>query len=151
MPHLQLEVQKSYPLEVKRALARRLGDLYARFMQTTPDLVDVSIRELGEGNIWRCDPSGPVASAVLACDIRAGRSSEQRALLAEALHGACVEALKLDPLHFGVEFTQHSGDEIYRTILIDGVVRGGLSPDWSPSEASTPLVEKIRGDHARNG
>lgn len=30
-------------------------------MQTTPDLVDVSFRELGEGNLWRCETTGPGA------------------------------------------------------------------------------------------
>jgi hypothetical protein len=67
--------------------------------------------------------------------------------LAAALHNACVDALNLDPLHFGIEFTQHSGDEIYRTILINGVVRGGLARDWDPSEATIPLVEKLRDEH----
>lgn len=151
MPHLQIEVTAKYPSAVKRELAQRLGDLYAQIMQTSPDLVDVSFRELGEGNIWRCDAAGPVPSAVLACDIRAGRPPEQRARLAAALHSACVEALNLDPLHFGIEFTQHSGDEIYRTILINGVVRGGLARDWEPSEATTPLVEKLRNENARTG
>ena len=150
MPHLQLEVPATYPVTVKRALARRLGDLYAQIMQTTPDRVDVSFRELGEGTGWRCDPTGPVPSAVLACDIRAGRPREQRATLAEALHTACVEALGLDPLHFGVEFTQHAGDEIYRAVLIDGVIRAGLARDWDPSEAATPLVEKLRQETARS-
>jgi hypothetical protein len=148
MPHLQLELTSKYPLSVKRGLAKRLGDLYGAIMQTTPDLVDVSFRELGEGNVWRCESPVPVPSAVLICDIRAGRPPEQRVRLGEALLSACVEALKLDPLHFGVEFTQHSGDEIYRTILVDGVVRGGLSPDWSPCEATTPLVETLRKEHS---
>lgn len=149
MPHLQLELTRKYPVALKRELARRLGDLYGEIMQTTPDLVDVSFRELGEGNLWRCETTGPVPSAVLICDIRAGRPAQQRARLGEALHKACVEALSLDPLHFGVEFTQHTGDEIYRTILIDGVVRGGLSPDWSPFEATTPLVDTLRKENAR--
>lgn len=149
MPHLQLELPSKYPLTVKRDLAKRLGDLYGAVMQTTPGLVDVSFRELGEGNVWRCESPVPVPSAVLICDIRAGRPAEQRARLGEALLNACVEALNLDPLHFGVEFTQHSGDEIYRTILVDGVVRGGLAPDWSPSEATTPLVERLRKEHSR--
>lgn len=151
MPHLQLELPSKYPLAVKRDLAKRLGDLYGAIMQTTPDLVDVSFRELGEGNVWRCEPPEPVPSAVLICDIRAGRPPEQRALLGEALHNACVEALSLDPLHFGIEFTQHSGDEIYRTILVDGVVCGGLARDWDPSEATRPLVEKLRQESARTG
>ena len=149
MPHLQLDLPSKYPLTVKRDLAKQLGDLYGTIMQTTPDLVDVSFRELGGGNVWRCEAGGPVPSAVLICDIRAGRPPEQRARLGEALMKACVKALDLDPLHFGVEFTQHSGDEIYRTILIDGVVRGGLAHDWSPSEAATPLVETLRKEHSR--
>ena len=149
MPHLQLEITGKYPLSVKRELARRLGNLYGEIMQTTPDLVDVSFRELGEGNLWRCEAAGPVPSAVLICDIRAGRPPEQRARLGDALLKACVETLSLDPLHFGVEFTQHTGDEIYRAILIDGVVRGGLSHDWNPSEATTPLVETLRKENAR--
>jgi phenylpyruvate tautomerase PptA (4-oxalocrotonate tautomerase family) len=149
MPHLQLELPSEYPLTVKRDLAKKLGELYGAIMQTTPDLVDVSFRELGEGNVWRCEAPEPVPSAVLICDIRAGRPPEQRARLGEALLKACVEALNLDPLHFGVEFTQHSGDEIYRTILVDGIVRGGLAPDWSPSEATNPLVETLRRTHSR--
>jgi phenylpyruvate tautomerase PptA (4-oxalocrotonate tautomerase family) len=149
MPHLQLDLPSTYPLSVKRDLAKRLGDLYGAIMQTTPDLVDVSFRELGKGNVWRCETPGPVQSAVLICDIRSGRPPEQRARLSEALMKACVEALNLDPLHFGVEFTQHSGDEIYRTILIDGVVRGGLARDWSASEATSPLVETLRREQSR--
>ncbi len=33
MPHLQLEVTATYPITVKRELARRLGDLCAQIMQ----------------------------------------------------------------------------------------------------------------------
>jgi phenylpyruvate tautomerase PptA (4-oxalocrotonate tautomerase family) len=144
MPHLQLELTGKYPVALKRELACRLGDLYGEIMQTSPELVDVSFRELGDGNVWRCEATGPVPSAVIQCDIRAGRSPEQRARSGEALIEACAGTLSVDPLHIGVEFTQHSGDEIYRTILIDGVVRGGLSPDWSSAEATTPLLATLR-------
>jgi phenylpyruvate tautomerase PptA (4-oxalocrotonate tautomerase family) len=149
MPHLQLELTGKYPTALKRELAHRFGNLYGEIMQTSPELVDVSFRELGEGNLWRCERTGPVPSAVLQCDIRAGRPPEQRAQLGEALLKACVEALNLDPLHIGIEFTQHSGDEIYRTILIDGVVRGGPSHDWSPAEATAPLLETLRKENSR--
>ncbi|MFZ1961749.1 MAG: tautomerase [Methylovirgula sp.] len=147
MPNLQLDVPGKFPLTVKRDLAKRFGDLYAATMETTPDLVDVTFRELGEGNLWRCGEKGPVPAATLICDIRRGRPPELRERLARALVNACVEALGLDPLLISVEFTQHSGDEIYRTILIDGVPRGGLSKDWSASETKTPLVEAIRAEH----
>jgi phenylpyruvate tautomerase PptA (4-oxalocrotonate tautomerase family) len=146
MPNLQLDVSAKYPVAVKRDLARRFGDLYAEIMQTTPDLVDVTFRELDEGSLWRCGKSGPVPAATLICDIRRGRPPEQRERLAKGLVDACVDALGLDPLLISVEFTQHSGDEIFRSILIDGVVRGGLSKDWSASETKTPLAEAIRAD-----
>jgi hypothetical protein len=49
--------------------------------------------------------------------------------LAEALVTACVELLDLKIEQVNVEFTQHSGDEMYHHLL------GGLSDDWSPEEA----------------
>jgi phenylpyruvate tautomerase PptA (4-oxalocrotonate tautomerase family) len=146
MPNLQLDIPSKYPLKVKRDLAKRFGDLYAEFMQTTPDLVDVTFRELGEGNLWRCGAGQPVPATTLICDIRRGRPPEQRERLARALVDAAVDSLGLDPLFVSVEFTQHSGDEIFRTILIDGVPQGGLSKDWSATEAATPLVDAIRQD-----
>jgi phenylpyruvate tautomerase PptA (4-oxalocrotonate tautomerase family) len=146
MPNLQLDVTNAYPLSVKRNLAKRFGDIYAEVMQTTPDLVDVTFRELGEGGLWRCGGSEPVPAVTLICDIRRGRPPEQRERLARALVDASVDALGLDPLLVSVEFTQHSGDEIYRCILIDGVVRGGLSKDWSESETTTPMVETIKAE-----
>jgi phenylpyruvate tautomerase PptA (4-oxalocrotonate tautomerase family) len=147
MPNLQLDLTDSYPVTVKQELAKRFGDIYAEVMQTTPDLVDVTFRELGEGGLWRCGKSDPVPAVTLVCDIRRGRTPEQRERLARALVDASVDALGLDPLLVSVEFTQHSGDEIYRSILIDGVVRGGLSKDWSASETVTPLVEAITAKH----
>ncbi len=150
MPYLHLDVPARYPLAVKRDLARRLGGLYAEIMQTTPDLVDVCFRELGEGGVWHCGEDAPVPAAVLSCEVRRGRPPEQRARLGEALLGACAEALGLDPVHLAVEFTQHAGDEIYRRIPIDGALVGGLGRDWSPDEQSAPLIDSLRRDAARD-
>jgi phenylpyruvate tautomerase PptA (4-oxalocrotonate tautomerase family) len=46
MPYLQLDVPAHYQVDVKRRLARRVGDQFARIMQTTPNLVTVAFREL---------------------------------------------------------------------------------------------------------
>jgi phenylpyruvate tautomerase PptA (4-oxalocrotonate tautomerase family) len=128
MPYLQLDVPQRYPIEVKRELARRLGDAFARIMQTTPDLVTVAFRELDEGSVWRCGVGAPEPAAQLSCDIRRGRPPAQRAELAEALIEACVQALGLRGDRVGVEFTQHTSDEMYR--------RGrGWAPEWSATEA----------------
>lgn len=129
MPYLQLDVPNRYPLEVKRDLARRLGDEYARIMQTTPDLVTVAFRELGEGGVWRCGAGEPELASMLSCDIRRGRPAEQRAELAEALIGACVQVLGLRGDRVGVEFTQHASDEMYRR-------ERGWAPDWSAAEGA---------------
>src|SRR5262249_41867401 len=95
MPYLQLDAPHHYAVDVKRALARRLGESYARIMQTTPELVTVAFRELGEGGVWCCGAGEPEPAALLSCDIRRGRPPEQRAELARALIDACVETLGL--------------------------------------------------------
>jgi len=128
MPYLQLHVVRHYPVEVKQRLAKELGDLFAHLMQTTPDKVNVGFHELSEGSLWRCGEGEPEPAAVLKCDIRRGRPPDQRAQLAQALVLACVAALELRPERLSVEFTQHSGDEIFRP-------GSGLYADWTPAEA----------------
>ena len=127
MPYLQLDVPRSYPVEAKRLLARRLGEIYAHVMETELARVRVGFRELGEGGLWHCTQGEPQPGVVLACDIRRGRTVEQRARLAEALIAACREMLDL-PGDVLVEFTQHAGDELYR----EG---RGMAEDWVREEA----------------
>lgn len=128
MPYLQLDVPNHYPVDVKRKLARRLGDIFARIMQTTPDMVTVGFRELSEGGVWRCGSGEPEAAALLMCEIWRGRPPEQRAELAQALIDACAETLGLRADRLGVEFTQHTGDELFRA-------GRGFAPDWTRAEA----------------
>jgi phenylpyruvate tautomerase PptA (4-oxalocrotonate tautomerase family) len=135
MPYLQLDVSRRYRIEVKRRLAQHLGRIYAAVMQTIPDKVTVGFRELEEGSLWRCGIGDAMPAVVLMCDIRRGRSVEQRARLAEALVAACVEALALTSTALLVEFTQHAGDEIF-------VPDRGLACDWTPAEAQTAASEK---------
>jgi phenylpyruvate tautomerase PptA (4-oxalocrotonate tautomerase family) len=146
MPYLQLDVPAHYPPSVKRDLARRMGDLYAEIMQTTPDIVGVCFRELGEGSLWQCGRGEPTPSATLTLDIRRGRPPEQRARLAGALVDTCCAALGLDPTRMTVEFTQHAGDEIFRKVLVDGVLRGGLGRDWSPNETTGSVIESLKAE-----
>jgi phenylpyruvate tautomerase PptA (4-oxalocrotonate tautomerase family) len=129
MPYLQLDVPRSYQVEVKRRLAERLGQLFADIMQTKQDKVVVAFRELGHGSLWRCGEGGSRPGTVLKCDIRCGRPVEQRRRLAEALADACVKALDLEPNDLSLEFTQHAGDEIFRP-------GRGFAEDWTPSEAA---------------
>ena len=70
MPYLKLDVPNHYRVEVKRSLARRFGDIFARIMQTRPDLVTVAFRELGEGGVWFCSAGEPEPAALLSCDTR---------------------------------------------------------------------------------
>src|SRR5260221_13333259 len=109
MPYLQLDAAERYPSDVKRTLARRLGDLYAEIMQTTPSRVSIGFRELNEGSLWRCGDGEPEPAAVLMCDVRRGRPIEQRARLAQALVGACVETLDLRTDRLAVGVTPPNG------------------------------------------
>lgn len=98
-------------------------------MQANVGRVTVAVRELTDGGIWRCTEREPYPSALLMCDIRRGRPSEQRAKLAQILVGAIVETLGLRVDQVNVEFTQHAGDEMYHPLF------GGLSEDWVLGEA----------------
>jgi phenylpyruvate tautomerase PptA (4-oxalocrotonate tautomerase family) len=128
MPYLQLDVSKRYSSDAKQRLAKTLGQIYAVKMQADVSRVSVAIRELEPGGLWRCTPDAPYEAALLMCDIRRGRPPEQRAELAGALIDACVDILGFGIEQINVEFTQHSGDEMYHPM------RGGLSTDWRPDE-----------------
>jgi phenylpyruvate tautomerase PptA (4-oxalocrotonate tautomerase family) len=128
MPYLQLDVSESYSPDVKRRLAKQLGEIYALKMQADVSRVSIAIRELTPGGLWRCTPGEPYEAALLMCDVRKGRPPEQRAELAKALIDACVDILGLRIEQINVEFTQHTGDEMYHPM------RGGLSADWRADE-----------------
>ena len=128
MPYLQLDTSFSLSLDVKRRLARRLGEIYSETMNSNINRLTVAIRELGEGGVWRCGPDAPRPAALLMCDIRRGRTAEHRARLAERLVEACIGIAGLREDNLNVEFTQHTGDEMYHTMY------GGLSDDWTPNE-----------------
>jgi phenylpyruvate tautomerase PptA (4-oxalocrotonate tautomerase family) len=133
VPYLHLDVPRAYPAEAKKRLAKRMGEIYARVMETEATRVRVGFRELAEGSLWHCTEGDPRPAVVLACDIRRGRSAEQRGMLARELIEACREMLEL-PGEVLVEFTQHAGDEIYR----EG---RGLAEDWNAAEKQ---AEKVR-------
>ena len=128
MPYLQLDVPAAYSIDVKRRLARRLASLFADVMKTQQDKVVVAFNELREGNLWRCVGDELHPGAVVKCDIRRGRPSHQRELLAEALVEACAEVLGFNRKRVSILFTQHAGDEIFRG-------ETGLERDWTPAEA----------------
>lgn len=131
MPYLQLDVPRTYPTAVKRALAGDMGAVYARIMQADVARISVAIRELGDGGLWRCTTGEPRPAALLMCDIRRGRPADQRAELARALIATCTQHLDLPETDINVEFTQHAGDEMYHPTL------GGFGDDWSEPSSST--------------
>lgn len=133
MPYLQLDVPKRYSTDVKRAAALRIAALYARTMDTTPARVTVGFRELGEGNLWTALDGTGESEAIVMCDVRAGRTPDQRAELARGLIAVCVELLGLRDDRLVVEFTQHTGGEMYRAA-------GGWSIDWAEAEGHWPAV-----------
>jgi phenylpyruvate tautomerase PptA (4-oxalocrotonate tautomerase family) len=130
MPYLQLDVNEHYPVDVKRVLAQRMSETYAQMMAVDIRRISVAIRELGEGGVWRIPEidAEPTPVALMMLDIRKGRSPEQRMEVAKVLCAHCIEILGLREDRLNVEFTQHTGDEMYHPAL------GGFSPDWSPDE-----------------
>ena len=129
MPYLQLDVNGRFPADDKQRLAARMAETYASTMTVDIRRISIAIRECGDGAVWRVVDGEPVAVSVLMCDIRRGRPSELRLELAKRLIADCVAMLGLREDRLNVEFTQHSGDEMYHPTL------GGFSPDWSADEA----------------
>ncbi len=130
MPYLQLDVNKQYSATDKRRLAKAMTETYARMMSVDIRRISVAIRELGDGGVWRITEVGsdPVPVSVMMLDIRRGRPPELRMAVAKALCKLCVDLLGLPEDRLNVEFTQHSGDEMYHPAL------GGYSPEWEPGE-----------------
>lgn len=129
MPSIHIDLPLTTTAPTKQALAQRFGDIYAEIMQVGADLLTVSVHDLSEGGVWRCHEAGPpTPSALIMCDIRAGRPAETRAQLARSLIDTCANLLELDTLWIKVEFTQHSGDEMYHPHL------GGFNKNWTGDE-----------------
>lgn len=128
MPYIQIEVIRSYPVKTKQLLAKRIGEVYSNIMQADVKRITVTIRELGEGSIWRCGTDNPYPAAIMMCDIRTGRDKNTREKLSKHLIQICNEMLELETNQLNIEYTQHSGDEMYHQWM------GHLSDDWSPEE-----------------
>lgn len=128
MPYIQIEVTRHYPAETKKHLAKKIGEVYSKIMQASVKRITVTIRELGEGSIWRCTEDDPAPAAIMMCDIRVGRTKETREVLSKKLIEICNEVLELEVNQLNIEFTQHSGDEMYHQWM------GRLSNDWSEDE-----------------
>eukprot|EP01035_Chromulina_nebulosa_P058347 gene58347-79890_t len=129
MPYLQLDVNGHHPVADKKRLARQLSETYARMMSVDIRRISIAIREVGEGGVWRMVDGEPVEVSVLMCDIRRGRSAELRLDVAKALCRDCIDILGLREDRLNVEFTQHSGDEMYHPTL------GGYSPECREKRA----------------
>ncbi|MFC3695603.1 tautomerase [Chenggangzhangella methanolivorans] len=108
-----------------------MSETYAAMMSVDVRRISVAIRELGEGGVWRVVEAGtdPVPVSVMMLDVRRGRPPELRMEVAKALCAHCVKILGLEEDRLNVEFTQHSGDEMYHPAL------GGYSPEWEPGES----------------
>ena len=124
MPYLQLDLPLPVAADHRPELATRLAAVYAEVMDTVPHVVTVAFRELGENGVLRNTASGVVPAVVVSCDIRRGRAPEVRLELGHRVAELIEETLAWPRDRVILEFTQHSGDEIYR--------EGRLSEDWAP-------------------
>lgn len=130
MPYLQLDVNGHYKTEDKKRLAAAMCKTYSDMMSVDIRRISIAIRELGEGGVWRITEADgePKPVSVMMLDIRKGRPPELRMQVAKALCAHSIEILGLREDRLNVEFTQHTGDEMYHPSL------GGFSPEWEPGE-----------------
>ena len=129
MPYLQLDLPVAVAPAQRAEIAPRLARLYAEVMQTRPERVTVGFRELGENGLLRLTRAGELETVLIVnCDIRRGRLPEQRERLGAAVAALLQDALGWPPERTLLEFTQHPGDEVWRST--------GLGNDWTATEAS---------------
>ena len=132
MPYIHIDCERLPPAEAKRDLALALGHRYAREMQIDARIVNIAFRELGAGNIVRLDgiDETPQPITIVNCDVRRGRTSDQRTALGHALATECARALGTTEARVIVYITEHDASEIYRD--------GGAAPPWT-SGAAVPV------------
>jgi phenylpyruvate tautomerase PptA (4-oxalocrotonate tautomerase family) len=106
VPSLTLDAPAVYSPAQKRAFAERLGAVYAEVMRTDLETITVIVHDRGEGTVWRCGAAGPVAAALLMCDVRRGRSVAVREQLCRRMLVVCEEVLGIEPSTLKIEFTQ---------------------------------------------
>jgi phenylpyruvate tautomerase PptA (4-oxalocrotonate tautomerase family) len=129
MPYLHLDLPLAVAPADRADIAARLARTYAEVMETNPERVTVAFRELGDNGVVRLRPDGAVETVVMVnCDIRRGRAPEQRERLGDAVAAVLAEALDWPRERTLLEFTQHAGDEMWRST--------GLGTDWTPDEAA---------------
>jgi hypothetical protein len=122
MPSLTLDAPAVYTPALKREFAERLGAVYAEVMRTDLETITVVVHD--GGSVWRCTAAGPVRAAMLMCDIRRGRPVALREELCRRMLVVCEEVLGIEPATLKIEFTQHSGDEMFHPQL------GGFNSEW---------------------
>ncbi len=128
MPSLQIDVPVRLDLAAKQELAAALGRAYAEIMEVSPEIITVSVHDLGAGGVWRCTEGDPVPAGLVMCDVRRGRDAAQRGRLARHLVALVGAAAGLEDDQLKVEFTQHTGDEMWHPRL------GGFNDDWAPDD-----------------
>src|SRR4051812_42682609 len=128
MPYLHLDLPVAVAPPERAEIAARLARLYAEVMQTSPQRVTVGFRELGENGLLRLTPDGEPETVVMVnCDIRRGRPPAQRERLGAAVAELLQDTIGWPPERTVLEFTQHAGDDFWRST--------GLGSDWTPGEA----------------
>jgi phenylpyruvate tautomerase PptA (4-oxalocrotonate tautomerase family) len=129
MPYLHLDLPVVLTAPDRAGLAVRLAHVYADVMETNPERVTIAFRELVENGVVRIGPDGDLEAVIMVnCDVRRGRPPEQRERLGDAVAALLEEALGWERRRTILEFTQHDGDEVWRST--------GLGHDWSPAEAA---------------
>jgi len=129
MPSLQLDVSADLRITEKQALASAMTEAYSRIMGSDPHLMTVVIRTLAEASIWHGTGAGaPGPGALLMADVRAGRARKTRQEVAARLVELVSRATGVPLGDVKIEFTQHTGDEMYHPSL------GGFNREWDESE-----------------
>ena len=89
----------------------------------------MAFRELGEGGVWCCTTGEPEPAALLSCDDPAGPPGRTAGRTGPGADRRLRRDVEVRSDRIAVEFTQHTGDEMYRH-------GRGWGTEWTPAEAA---------------
>lgn len=134
MPHLQFTVTQSLSSDERAALVEWVTQAFAEVMETGTGHVAVSVRECERGALALGRGGSDEPVGLLDADVRAGRTSEQRATLASRVIEYFDQELGVPEDNCYVVFTEHPGSDFH-------LAEGPLA-SWSDDEAEEGATDR---------
>lgn len=113
MPHLQFEINKKIPNNIKEDFIKEVMSSFSKIMDTGTDHIAISIREYDKYSlsIGRANINDDIC--LMNLDIREGRTIEKRRALVLEYMSLCKNLLGVNEKNQYATLTQHTGEDFH--------------------------------------